>query len=179
MSHYRRSQQKGGTYFFTVALANRKSNLLIEHIEHFKQAYRQVWQDYPFESVAICVLPDHIHAIWSLPCDDCNYSLRWQLLKRYFSRHFDNCQIRSNSKMKHREKGIWQRRFWEHAIRNEQDLQQHMDYVHFNPVKHGYVKRVCDWQYSSFHRFVRLGLLPENWGDTVELQEQMQMTDWD
>ena len=179
MSYYRRSLQEGGTYFFTVALANRKSDLLIEHIEHFKQAYRKVWQDYPFESLAICVLPDHIHSIWSLPTDDCNYSLRWQLIKRYFSRHFDDKQTRSNSKMKHREKGIWQRRFWEHTIRNEQDLQQHMDYVHFNPVKHGYVKRVCDWQYSSFHRFVRLGLLPENWGDTVELQEQMQMTDWD
>ena len=88
MSHYRRSQQKGGTFFFTVALVNRQSNLLVKHIDYFKQAYRKVWQDYPFESVAVCVLPDHIHAIWTLPPDDCDYSLRWQLIKRYFFASF-------------------------------------------------------------------------------------------
>ena len=92
MSNYRRSQQKGGTFFFTVALANRQSRLLTQYIEYFKQAYRKVWQNYPFESVAVCVLPDHVHAIWTLPPDDCNYSLRWQLIKRYFSRHFNVSQ---------------------------------------------------------------------------------------
>ena len=179
MSHYRRSQQKGGTFFFTVALVNRKSNLLIEYIEHFKQAYRKVWQDYPFESVAVCILPDHVHAIWTLPDDDCNYSLRWQLIKRYFSRKFDADQMRSGSKIKHREKGIWQRRFWEHEIRNEQDLQQHMDYVHFNPVKHGYVARCAEWQYSTFHRYVRSGVLPEDWGGLEVVRAQMQAADWE
>lgn len=169
MSHYRRSQQKGGTFFFMLALANRQSCLLIDYIDYFKQAYRRVWQDYPFESLAVCVLPEHLHAVWTLPPNDCHYSLRWQLIKRYFSYHFEAVKKRSESKIKHREKGIWQRRFWEHEIRNEQDLGKHIDYVHFNPVKHGYVKRVCDWQYSSFHRYVRLGMLPENWGGSSEL----------
>ena len=169
MSYYRRVKENGGTFFFTVALSNRESDLLVEYIDYFKFAYRQVWQDYPFELIAVCVLPDHIHAVWSLPSNDCDYSLRWQLIKRYFSRHFDVIKTRSKSKIKHREKGIWQRRFWEHKIRDEQDLQRHIDYVHFNPVKHGYVKQVCDWQYSSFHRYVRLGLLPKNWGGSEEL----------
>ena len=179
MSNYRRSQQKGGSFFFTVALANRQSHLLIQYIDYFKQAYRKVWQNYPFESVAVCVLPDHVHAIWTLPPDDCNYSLRWQLIKRYFSRHFNVSQTRSHSKIKHREKGIWQRRFWEHEIRDEQDLQRCIDYVHFNPVKHGYAARCIDWEYSTFHRYVRLGMLPENWGGTELVRDKMQLADWD
>ena len=170
MYNYRRSQKKGGTFFFTLALANRQSRLLVEHIDYFKQDHRKVWQqDYPFESLAVCVLPEHLHAVWSLPTNDCNYSLRWRLIKRYFSYHFKAVKTRSDSKIKHREKGIWQRRFWEHEIRNEADLHQHIDYVHLNPVKHGYVKMVGDWRYSSFHRYVCLGLLPENLGSSAEL----------
>ena len=178
MSNYRRSQQKGGSFFFTVALANRQSHLLIQYIDYFKQAYRKVWQNYPFESVAVCVLPDHVHAIWTLPPDDCNYSLRWQLIKRYFSRHFNVSQTRSHSKIKYREKGIWQRRFWEHEIRDEQDLQRCIDYVHFNPVKHGYVARCIDWEYSTFHHYVRLGMLPENWGGTELVRDKMHVANW-
>ena len=163
MSNYRRALTAGGTYFFTVALANRKSRLLTENIDILRHSYWRVQQNYPFETVAICVLPEHIHAIWTLPPDDSNYALRWQLIKRYFSRHFQAASQRSESKIKHRDKGIWQLRYLEHQIRDDTDLQRRVDYIHYNPVKHGYVLNCIDWQFSSFHRFVKRGMLPENW----------------
>jgi len=178
MTHYRRSNQCGGTFFFTVSLANRESDLLIRHIGLLRQAYRRVCRDYPFETVAACVLPEHIHAVWRLPPDDCAYSLRWQLVKRYFSFHFAAAENRSGSKIRHREKGIWQRRFWEHQIRDEADLQRCVDYTHFNPVKHGYVPRVADWEFSTFHRYVKSGMLPENWGGNKTVCDEMQLAEW-
>jgi putative transposase len=105
-------------------------------------------------TVAICVLPDHLHALWALPDGDADFSTRWSLIKSAFSRGFDPTQSRSSSKVAKREKGIWQRRYWEHAIRDDADLERHVDYIHFNPVKHGYVTRVSDWPHSSFHRYV-------------------------
>src|SRR6202012_2556477 len=112
--------------------------------------------------IAICILPDHIHALWSLPEDDRDFSTRWNLIKGGFSRGLD-AQPRWSSKFVRREKGIWLRRYWEHAIRDEADLERHVDYIHLNPVKHGYVSRVADWQHSSFHRFVERGLLDADW----------------
>ena len=170
MARYRRAKQKGGTFFFTVALANRKSSLLTDHIDLFKTAYRRVWIERPFKSIAVCVLPDHLHVVWELPENDDDFSTRWQLIKRYFSYYFEPAENRSLSKVKHREKGIWQRRFWEHQIRDDEDLNRCVDYVHFNPVKHGDVTRCVDWKYSSFHRYVRQGLLPEDWGGTDEVR---------
>ncbi len=165
MSHYRRSLTKGATFFFTLTLADRTSNLLTTEIERLRNAHRNVHAKYPFETIAICVLPDHLHAIWRLPDDDADFGLRWSLIKRSFSAGLPASAQRSDSKIAKREKGLWQRRFWEHQIRDDLDLQRHVDYVHYNPVKHGLVRNVKDWPHSSFHRHVERGLLDVNWGD--------------
>jgi putative transposase len=164
MSRYRRAKIGGGVYFFTVALADRSSDLLVRLIDRLRLSYKSSQGRYPFETVAICILPDHLHAVWALPEGDANFSLRWSLIKRGFSRGLDIEVRRTASKIAKREKGIWQRRYWEHAIRDDADLERHVDYIHFNPVKHGYVTRVCDWPHSTFHHYVARGLLPENWG---------------
>jgi putative transposase len=149
MSNYRRANIKGGSFFFTVALADRSSSLLIDQIDRLRKVYRSVQERRPFETIAICVLPDHIHAIWTLPEDDPDFSTRWSLIKSGFSRGVETRE-RSQSKAAKREKGIWQRRYWEHAIRDDADLVRHIDYIHFNPVKHGHVSRVVDWPIAAF-----------------------------
>jgi putative transposase len=164
MSEYIRSNIAGGTYFFTVTLANRGSTALIDHIAALRTAYRRVQTLHPFKTIAICVLPDHIHVIWKLPAGDHDFALRWQHIKGQFSRQLSANAQRSDSKFKKREKGIWQRRYWEHQIRDEIDLQRHVDYTHINPVKHGFVTQVKDWEYSSFHQYVERGELPIDWG---------------
>jgi len=170
MSRYRRANIEGGTFFFTVTLADRSSDLLVRHIDHLRQAYRAAQKLYPFETLAICILPDHVHAVWTLPPDDSNFPLRWRLIKSGFSRAVPADAARTDSKIRKREKGIWQRRYWEHAIRDDADLARHVDYIHFNPVKHGYVPRVADWPHSSFSRYVTQGRLPADWGgDMTEI----------
>ncbi|WP_316214491.1 MULTISPECIES: REP-associated tyrosine transposase [unclassified Bradyrhizobium] len=164
MSRYRRAGIAGGTFFFTVTLADRPSDLLINEIERFRSAYRAAKNRYPFETIAICVLPDHVHALWSLPVNDSDFATRWMLIKSGFSRGLPAAAARSNSKIAKREKGIWQRRYWEHTIRDDRDFERHVDYIHYNPVKHGLVSRVMDWSHSSFHRFVERGILPSDWG---------------
>jgi putative transposase len=154
---------KGTVFFFTVVLAQRPNSLLIDEINRLRHIYRIVQQRHPFETIAICILPDHIHALWALPEGDANFATRWSSIKSGFSRGLD-AQTRSPSKVTKREKGIWQRRYWEHAIRDEADFERHVDYIHFNPVKHGYVTRVADWPHSSFHRYVERGVLAEDWG---------------
>lgn len=166
MSRYRRFRLEGSTYFFTVNLADRASYLLVDQIERLRQAYRTAQQRRPFETIAVCVLPDHVHALWALPEGDADFSTRWSLIKNYFSRG-QKPRSRSISKIRKREKGIWQRRYWEHAIRDQADMERHVDYIHINPLKHGYVSRVADWPHSSFHRYVRHGLLPADWGGDV------------
>jgi putative transposase len=163
----------GGIFLFTVVLIDRSSELLVQHIEHLRQAYRSVGSRLPFETNAICILPDHLHAIWTRPRGDIDFASRWGQIKSGFSRGLAPPQLRSRSQRRRRETGIWQRRFWEHAIRDEADFQRHVDYIHFNPVKHGYVTRVCDWPYSSFHRYVKNGLLPRDWGgDLGEIEDR-------
>jgi putative transposase len=162
MSNYRRCLVPGGTYFFTVTLADRRSTLLTESILQLRRAYSIAMQRMPFRTVAICVLPDHLHAIWTLPDGDADFSRRWSLIKSQFSLA-NPTSNRSESKVRKREKGIWQRRFWEHQIRDQVDLNRHIDYIHHNLVKHGLVARVRDWPYSSFHRYVQAGVLPEDW----------------
>jgi putative transposase len=171
MSRYRRAKIKGGTFFFAVALADRPNDLLVQHIDRLRQAYKFVSERYPFETVAICILPDHLHAIWSLPPADLNFPLRWSLIKSRFSRGLPSADLRSQSQIERRDKGIWQRRYWEHAIRDDDDLARHVDYIHYNPVKHGHVSQVSDWPYSSFHRYVEQGLLPSDWGGDVEIRD--------
>ncbi|MFP6848450.1 MAG: transposase [Pseudomonas sp.] len=168
MSNYRRHWLPGGTYFFTVTLANRQSTLLVDAISTLRQAYADAGRRHPFETVAICVLPDHLHAIWTLPDGDSDYSQRWALIKSGFSRTLPAATTISVSKSRKREKGIWQRRFWEHCIRDDADLERHVDYIHHNPVKHGLVKQAMDWPYSSFHRDVQRGVLPLAWGGKDE-----------
>ena len=164
MSRYRRFFVPGGTYFFTVTLADRSADLLVQHVDLLRRAYGVVREKLPFETVAICILPDHLHAIWSLPEDDTEFPLRWSLIKSGFSRGLPAASERSHSKIARREKGIWQRRYWEHAIRDDDDLGRHIDYIHYNPVSHGLVPRARDWPYSSFHTHVARGLMPEDWG---------------
>jgi len=152
---YRRFYQPGARYFFTVVTANRKP-LLIENIDRLRAAFKTCKERHPFEIEAMVVLPDHLHTIWRLPEDDADFSKRWMVIKRYFSSGLPR-QAASLSKINKREKGVWQRRFWEHCIRNEDDWRRHMDYIHFNPVKHGYVESPADWQYSSFQKAVEQG----------------------
>ncbi|WP_291863090.1 transposase [Bradyrhizobium sp.] len=153
---------------FTVVLAERPSDLLFTEIERFRRTYRTVQQRRPFETIAICVLLDHVHALWALPEGDADFSIRWNLIKSGFSRGLEPSMSRSASKVAKREKGVWQRRYWEHTIRNDADLERHIDYIHFNPVKHGHVTRAVDWPHSSFHRYVERGLLALDWGGDIE-----------
>lgn len=169
MPEYRRIKTKGGTYFFTVNTHLRRPILTTES---FRQALRdginRARQTLPFKIEAWVLLPDHLHAIWTLPMNDHNYSSRWAIIKRQVSKNcpaqFDSSAQISNSRLKRQESGIWQRRYWEHQIRDDLDFERHMDYLHLNPVKHGYVRKVIDWQFSSFHRLVAQGVYPSHWG---------------
>jgi len=160
---YRRFRSAEDCYFFTVVTEHRRP-LLVENMGRLRQAFRAVREKYPFSIDAIVVLPDHLHTVWRLPEGDSDYSLRWMQIKRRFSSGFQAAPS-NQSQQKKREKGVWQRRFWEHAIRDECDWKNHLDYIHYNPVKHGHVERVRDWPFSSFHRAVKRGLYPLNWGE--------------
>jgi putative transposase len=160
---YRRANITGATYFFTVNLADRKSKLLTENIETLRAAFRKVQKTYPFEIIAMVVMPNHLHAIWVLPENDADFSLRWSLIKAAFSKELPNTESISASRQAKRERGIWQRRFWEHLIRDENDLEKHVAYIHFNPVKHGYVSKAVDWPYSSIHKAITRGEFDPCW----------------
>lgn len=162
MVNYRRSRVPGGTYFFTVTLADRQSHLLTDRIELLREAIASVKQKHPFQIDAMVVLPEHLHALWTLPPDDCDYGNRWRSIKSAFVRALRQSgqQLAPNLKGEH---SVWQRRFWEHTIRDDADFARHADYIHWNPVKHSSVHRVADWPHSSFHRHVRLGLRPADW----------------
>jgi putative transposase len=163
MTDYRRYRVKGGSYFFTVNLLERKRTLLTEQIDLLRDAFREVKKDHPFQIDAIVILPEHLHTLWTLPEDDDDFSLRWRQIKSAFSRKIELGEPISKSRNQKQERGIWQRRFWEHAIRDERDFAKHLDYIHLNPVKHKLVTRVVDWPYSSFHRYMRMGLYPVDW----------------
>ncbi len=163
MTQYRRNYRPGASWFFTVNLLDRKSNLLVERIDQLRESVRKVRAMHPFAIAAIVVLPDHLHAIWTLPDGDADYSLRWRLIKTTFSRELPRTERRSRSRISKGERGIWQRRFWGHQIRDEADLRHHLDYIHFNPVKHGHVARAADWRHSSIHRFSAHGDLDAGW----------------
>ena len=170
MTQYRRNFTDRGTYFFTVNLADRTSRLLEDEVDLLRAAFRSVHTTHPFVIDAIVILPDHFHAIWTLPEHDRDYALRWRLIKTTFSRQQPHLEARSASRVSKGERGIWQRRYWERLIRDERDYAAHVDYIHINPVKHGHARRVGDWPHSSFHRFVRDGLLPGDWaGDASAL----------
>jgi putative transposase len=163
MVRYRRNFLPGGTFFITAALLARRARALVDHIWALRTAIRLTRRRYPFGIDAIVVLPDHLHMLMTLPDGDANFSMRWSLIKRRFT---DAVVSAGTPLPRHRngEAALWQRRFWEHTIRDDGDFERHVNYIHYNPVKHGLVKRVCDWPYSSFHRYVRLGALPRDWG---------------
>jgi len=163
MANYRRNFLAGGTYVFTVNLADRRLALLTEHIGLLRASFRSVRARRPFTIEAAVILPDHLHTIWTLPESDGDFAGRWRLIKSAFSHGLPGGEAISVSRTAKRERGIWQRRYWEHTVRDEDDFVRHLDYIHFNPVKHGHVARVHDWSYSSFHRWVRLGAYPKDW----------------
>ncbi len=165
MTAYRRNVVAGGTYFFTVNLADRRGSLLTDNIDLLRTAFRATRLRHPFTIEAIAVLPDHLHAIWTLPEGDGDFATRWRLIKTMFSRGLPRAEAVSASRLRKHERAIWQRRYWEHSIRDDDDFARHIDYIHFNPVKHGHVQRVQDWPFSSFHRMIRLGLYPAEWAD--------------
>lgn len=165
MPNYRRAFVPGGTWFFTVNLLQRHHNdLLLREVDLLRDCVRRVRARYPFHIDAWVVLPEHMHCIWTLPPGDCDFSLRWRLIKSGFSRTLPATERRSAVRMVAGERGIWQRHFWEHLIRDDDDYRRHVDYVHVNPLKHGHVTRVGDWPYSSFHRYVAAGIYPLDWG---------------
>ena len=163
MPDYRRLRVAGASYFFTVNVEDRASRLLLTRIEALRRAFRTTRVELPFRVDAIVVLPEHLHCVWTLPRNDCDFSTRWQRIKARFSQACPRGEPCRKSRMHKRERGIWQRRFREHLLRDERDWEAHVNYTHYNPVKHGHVNRVCDWPYSSFHRYVRQNILPLDW----------------
>ncbi|MCX7091372.1 MAG: transposase [Legionellales bacterium] len=161
--HYRRVIIPGATYFFTVNLYNRKSSLLINEVNLLRTIFCRVHHLHPFIINAIVILPDHLHAVFTLPENDSNYSLRWNLIKGYFSKEIQTKEVINASRKNKKERGIWQRRFWEHLIRNEHDLKNHIDYIHYNPVKHGYVQQPAQWKYSSIHQYIKNETISKDW----------------
>ncbi len=159
MSNYHRVRVAGASYFFTVNLAERGRSTLIDNIEVLRAAYRATVADHPVRCDAMVVLPDHIHAVWTMPEGDADYSVRWSVIKARFSLAVGGGRKRP-SHVARREGGVWQRRFWEHMIRDDDDYAAHIRYCWFNPVKHGFVERPQDWPYSSVHRDIRAGRFP-------------------
>lgn len=182
MPEYRRFKVSGGYYFFTVVTYQR---LPILTGDSSRTLLHNAWQDtqirFPFETIAICLLPDHLHCIWKLPENDANYSVRWKEIKRLFTKGYlqeiGPGGVRNESRQKRGEAAIWQRRFWEHTLSDEIDLETHIDYIHYNPIKHGYVKKAADWPWSSFKRFVGKGIYDLEW---VGGQEgRLSMYEWE
>ncbi len=164
MADYRRNRVPGGSYFFTVNLLDRRSRLLIDQIDALRAAVRRTRELMPFHVDGWVILPEHMHALWTLPGGDADFPRRWQVIKMLFSREIPATEPRQRRHLERGERGIWQRRYWEHTIRNERDYAAHLDYIHFNPVKHGLVEHVGDWRFSTFHRCLAMGLYPSGWG---------------
>jgi putative transposase len=163
---YRRNFIPGGTFFFTVTLVDRNSSALVDHVAALRDAFQTTRRERPFTIDAIVVLPDHLHTVLTLPPADADFSGRWRRIKGYFSSALIHAGV-DVARAPNGDLALWQRRFWEHTIRDEGDFERHVDYIHFNPLKHGLVERVRDWQHSSFHRYVKGGLLPEDWAGDI------------
>lgn len=170
---YRLIKTPGGTYFFTLVTFNRQKILCLpDNIRLLRQSFQYVNANHPVKIEAIAILPDHLHCLWRLPSTDADNSTRWRLIKSYFSHRCNALEVEkiSASRINKQERAIWQRRFWEHLIRDEIDFQRHVDYIHYNPVKHGLVKAPIDWEFSSFRRFVQAGMYPNEWGAAEEIR---------
>lgn len=168
MVRYRRNFLPGGTFFFAVTLNDRKSSALVDHVQKLRSAFRVTRAERPFTVDAIVILPDHLHVIMTLPDTDADFSGRWRRIKSLFTHQL----VASGVPISRNHRGefaLWQRRFWEHTIRDETDFERCADYIHFNPVKHGLVALPADWPYSSLHRYIRAGILPADWGGVGEI----------
>jgi putative transposase len=168
MPNYRRAFVPGGCWFFTVNLLDRRRTLLVDHIDILREAVAATRQSRAFAIDAFVILPDHLHAVWSLPPGDHDFSTRWRLIKNRFARALPKQESLDVVRLSRNERGIWQRRFWEHLIRDEADYARHVEYCYFNPLKHGLVTRVQDWPHSSFHRDARAGIVPLDWAGDSE-----------
>jgi len=168
MPNYVRAFVPGGCWFFTVNLLERRRTLLVDHIAILREAVAATRQNHPFTIDAFVVLPDHLHAIWTLPPNDADFSTRWRLIKSRFARALPKSERLSAVRVARNERGIWQRRFREHLIRDEADYARHVEYCYINPLKHRLVTRVRDWPHSSFHRDVRAGTIPQDWAGDLE-----------
>ena len=170
MRTYKRLRIQGGTYFFTLTLAERRGNdLLVRHVAALRAAFRKTLADHPFTIEAMVVLPDHLHCMLRLPAGDDDFPTRWRLIKSRFSRQVPAGERVSRSRARRGERGLWQRRYWEHVIRDDEDFRRHMDYIHYNPVKHGYVDDPRDWEFSSLHRLIARGVYDDDWVAPVNL----------
>lgn len=167
MTDYRRNFVPGGSYFFTVAAADRSSRLLVDNMDLLRDALLLVKRSMPFGLIAMAVMPEHLHCVWTLPAGDADYPTRWKKIKAAFSRGLPKGESRSASRIAKGERGIWQRRYWEHSLRDENDMCRHIDYIHYNPVKHGHVINVADWPYSTFHQYVRRGVYTMDWAGSA------------
>ncbi|MDO9087695.1 MAG: transposase [Anaerolineaceae bacterium] len=182
MPEYRRLRINAGTYFFTVVTYNR---IPLFNRPQCRDILHSAWLDtqrrFPFETKAICLLPDHLHCIWQLPEDDVNYSIRWKEIKRLFTIQYlvgiGPGEKRNESRQKRGEAAIWQRRFWEHTIMDDEDFGRHFDYIHYNPIKHGYVEKASDWKWTSLHKYIKEGVYDNDWvgGD----EGRIQSLDWE
>ena len=170
MPDYRRWRVAGGTYFFTVNLLERRLDTLVRHVDALREAVRVTRRERPFHIDAWVVLPDHMHCVWTLPPGDDDFSNRWKAIKIRFVQALPRTERRSKVRMAKGERGVWQRRFWEHVIRDEVDYARHVDYVHWNPIKHGLVRRLVDWPYSTFHRYVESGIYPPDWAGAPDAE---------
>ena len=175
---YQRTNVEGSTYFFTLVTERRRPLFRgPKEVALFDDAIAKVRQRFPFEIVAQVVLPDHVHTVWTLPLSDANFPLRLGLIKEAFTRAYlrDNpAPVASPARRARREQGIWQRRFWEHLIRDDRDLAAHVDYIHLNPVHHGYAAAPRDWPYSTFPDWVARGVYETAWGS----DEKPGLPDW-
>ena len=167
MPDYVRAKVPGGTYFFTVKLAVPAAPLLTERIGNLRTAWGATGAELPFRTDAVVILPDHLHAVWTLPPGDADFPERWRRIKARFSRAVGRTAPWSASKRATRETGLWQRRYWEHAIRDEADFRMHVAYCWGNPVKHGLVARAAAWTFSSIHRDIRRGRVDPEWAGRV------------
>jgi putative transposase len=173
MPDYRRNRVPGGTYFFTVNLLERSGRLLTDHIDELRAAVAKARRSRPFHIDGWVVLPEHMHCIWTLPEGDSDFAARWKAIKIAFAKSMPRTERRSAVRIAKGERGIWQRRYWEHTIRDDRDYAAHMDYLHFNPVKHGHVPKVSDWPYSSFHRLVAMGIYASDWAGCADVAAGM------
>ena len=206
MSRYRRNYVEGGCYFFTVVMYKRQKLLNGEAVDILREGFRELMKQKPFKIDAIVIMPDHLHCIWQLPPGDDNYSDRWKKIKTYFTKQYKRRMAPlptkptdeqvgwversathrlsctgpkpTESMKKKGEIGLWQRRFWEHTIRDEKDYKNHFDYIHYNPVKHRLAKAPKDWQYSSFYRYVREGIYKLDWGAQHDITSHNAIVGW-